>query len=162
MSTAYLGLGSNAEPGIHLGIAIDWLGREFQQLALSPIYRSAAVGFAGKDFINLVARIETNSSPTTLKQQLIEIEDANGRLRDVPKFSDRTLDIDILLFDDQVSDCPELILPREEILLYAHVLRPLAELAPDLVHPRVGKPMAEIWEKFKGKRDYLVLVGNLL
>ncbi len=160
MNTAYLGLGSNSNPLQHIKLAIEWLDKEFSQLALSPVYRSASVGFEGDDFINLVARIETDISVDELKQRLIEIEDANGRLRDVAKFSDRTLDIDILLFNDLVSDSPDMVLPREEILLYAHVLRPLAELAPKLLHPRTGNTMQDIWENFSGKRDYLQLVSD--
>lgn len=160
MNTAYLGLGSNSNPLRHIKLAIEWLDQEFSQLALSPVYRSAAVGFEGEDFINLVARIETDISVDELKQRLIEIEDANGRLRDVPKFSDRTLDIDILLFNNLVSDSPDMVLPREEILLYAHVLRPLAELAPKLLHPRTGKTMQDIWKNFSAKRDYLQLVND--
>ncbi|MBE9548362.1 MAG: 2-amino-4-hydroxy-6-hydroxymethyldihydropteridine diphosphokinase [Proteobacteria bacterium] len=155
MSVVYLGLGSNTNPGQHLATAIDWLGREFTGLELSPAYRSASVGFDGDDFINLVARINTNLEPLQLKHQLTSFEDANGRDRTTPRFSDRVIDIDILLYDDMVSDDPKLILPREEVLQYAHVLRPLAELAPALKHPRAGKTMGDIWQAFSGKTGYL-------
>lgn len=155
MSTVYLGLGSNTDPEAHLKAAIDWLDREFSGLELSPAYRSESVGFDGSDFINLVARIETNVKPLMLKQQLTTFEDANGRDRSTPRFSDRVIDIDILLYGSQISDDPKLILPREEILHYAHVLRPLAELAPELEHPRAEKTMAEIWQEFSGKTSYL-------
>lgn len=155
MAVVYLGLGSNTEPETHLKIAIDWLQAEFSELVLSPAYRSTSVGFEGDDFINLVARIETDLNPLSLKQRLTAFEDSNGRDRSTPRFSDRVIDIDILLHDQTVSDEPKLVLPREEILHYAHVLRPLAELAPELVHPRSGQTMLEIWQAFKGNKDYL-------
>lgn len=155
MSTVYLGLGSNTNPVQHLATAIDWLDREFTGLELSPAYRSESVGFDGDDFINLVALIETELEPLELKQQLTTFEDANGRDRTTPRFSDRVIDIDILMYDDFVSDDPKLILPREEVLHYAHVLRPLAELAPELEHPRVEKTMGVIWQSFSGKTSYL-------
>ncbi len=155
MHVVYLGLGSNTEPVEHLQTAIDWLGGEFTGLALSSAYRSSSVGFEGRDFINLAARIETDIEPLALKKQLTEFEDLNGRNRNTPRFSDRVIDIDILLYNEDISDDPKLILPREEILHYAHVLRPLAELAPDLIHPRTGKRMADIWESFEGNKNYL-------
>jgi len=155
MSVVYLGLGSNTNPEQHLKTAIDWLAHEFSRLELSPAYRSESVGFDGDDFINLVARIETEIEPLALKQLLTAFEDSNGRDRSTPRFSDRVIDIDILLYDDLASDDPKLILPREEILHYAHVLRPLAELAPALIHPRAGKTLEKIWQVFPGKTNYL-------
>ncbi|MCF6264307.1 MAG: 2-amino-4-hydroxy-6-hydroxymethyldihydropteridine diphosphokinase [Xanthomonadales bacterium] len=155
MAVVYLGLGSNTAPEAHLKIAIDWLQAEFSELVLSPAYRSTSVGFEGDDFINLVARIETELSPLSLKQRLTAFEDSNGRDRSTPRFSDRVIDIDILLYEQTISDDPKLILPREEILYYAHVLRPLAELVPELMHPRLGQTMREIWQAFDGNRSYL-------
>ena len=73
--------------------------------------------------------------PLELRHYLRDLEDRYGRKRDVPKFSDRTLDIDILLYDDLVLLSPVLEIPRPEILKFAHVLKPLADLEPDLVHP---------------------------
>lgn len=153
MSIVYLGLGSNrnAEANIHAGIRA--LYRKFADTAISPVYRSAAVGFSGDDFLNCVARIETDLSPGELKRWLTELEDAYGRDRSQPKFSDRTLDIDILLCDDKAGLFGGLTLPRGEILEYAHVLKPLADLAPDLKHPETGKTFAEHWEEFEGDRS---------
>lgn len=153
MSTVYLGLGSNqdAEANIRAGIRV--LYRNFANTAISPVYRSAAVGFSGADFLNCVARIDTELSPTRLKDWLTELEDDYGRDRSQPKFSDRTLDIDILLYDDTVADFDGLTLPRGEILKHAHVLKPLADLAPQLRHPETGKTFAEHWEEFEGDRS---------
>jgi len=145
MSTAYLGLGSNVDAERHIRIAIQALEDEFGQVALSPVYRSEAVGFRGDDFLNLAARIETTMTPFELRSFLRQLEQAHGRDRNAPKWSDRTLDIDILLYDDLVVYDDELEIPRKEILKFAHVLRPLAELAPGLRHPVTGKTFATIW-----------------
>ena len=145
MSTAWLGLGSNVNAEHHICCAIEELGKQFERVALSPAYTSAAVGFEGEDFINLVARVETEMSPLELRQYLRDLEDRYGRKRDVPKFSDRSLDIDILLYNDLVLLSPVLEIPRAEITKFAHVLKPLTDLEPDLLHPTERRRMVEIW-----------------
>ena len=97
MATAYLGIGSNIDATAHVRKAIAWLQETFLDVAFSPIYSSIAVGFDGENFINLVARIETQATPEQLKIMLMAFEDANGRLRNGPKCSVRSLDIDLLL-----------------------------------------------------------------
>ena len=151
MSVAYLGLGSNIDPRTHIASAIRALRETFAEVALSTIYRAPAVGFRGNDFLNLVARIETDLPPLDLRDWLHALEDRHGRDRSQPKYSDRTLDIDILLYDDLYLLSPKLELPRDEILTSAHVLRPLADLAPDLVHPVRRRTMAELWDAFPGE-----------
>jgi len=158
MSTAYLGFGSNIDAPANIASGIAALRERFGDVRLSPIYRSAAVGFEGSDFINLVAAIETTMSPLELREFLHALEDRHGRARDVPKFSDRTLDIDILLYDDLYLLSPVLEIPRGEILTSAHVLRPLADLAPDLLHPVERQTMLELWERFPGKATNLVRI----
>lgn len=153
MSTVYLGLGSNQNAEANIRAGIRELYRNFDNTAISPVYRSAAVGFEGEDFLNCVARIDTELSPAQLKRWLIELEDAYGRDRSLPKFSDRTLDIDILLHDDKVGDFDGLELPRAEILKYAHVLKPMADLAPRLRHPVSGTTFADHWDAFDGDRS---------
>jgi 2-amino-4-hydroxy-6-hydroxymethyldihydropteridine diphosphokinase len=146
VSTAYLSLGSNLDAEHHICAAFRALNSEFAGCRLSPVYRNRAVGFDGDDFINLVAAVETHFSPEDLRHHLRDLEDLFGRDRNKPRFSDRTLDVDILLFDDLVLDGPDLKLPRPEILKFAHVLKPLSDLAPNLVHPVEGKTMAKLWE----------------
>ncbi len=145
MSTAWLGLGSNVNAERHIRAAIDALSAQFEAIELSPAYSSTAVGFDGDDFINLVARVDTDMSPLELRQYLRDLEDRYGRKRDVPKFSDRSLDIDILLYDDLVLLSPLLEIPRAEIVRFAHVLKPLADLDPDLIHPGERRSMGDIW-----------------
>lgn len=146
MSTVWLGLGSNQNAESQIRSAIVELKEQFTDLTLSPAYRSTAVGFDGDDFINLVARAETDMSPMDLREYLRDLEDRFGRRRDVPKFSDRSLDIDILLYDDLVLLSPVLEIPRAEITKFAHVLKPLTDLEPDLMHPSERRSMTDIWE----------------
>jgi 2-amino-4-hydroxy-6-hydroxymethyldihydropteridine diphosphokinase len=148
MSIVYLGLGSNVNARANIASGITALRQALQSVELSPVYEAPAVGFEGDDFINLVARAETVMSPLELKRFLHELEDRHGRDRSGPKFSDRTLDIDILLYDDLWLQSPELEIPRDEILTAAHVLRPLADLAPDLMHPVRRQRIAELWQEF--------------
>lgn len=155
MSTAWLGLGSNVNSDAHIRAGIRELVEKFDNVSLSPAYASTAVGFDGEDFINLVARIETDMHPMELRQYLRDLEDRYGRKRDVPKFSDRSLDIDILLYDDLVLFSSVLEIPRAEILKFSHVLKPLADLEPELVHPTELRSMLEIWKSSGLKDDYL-------
>ena len=148
MSTVFLGLGSNIDARANIGSGIDALRKTFGEVELSPIYQAVAVGFEGNDFINLVARVETDLNPLEIKRYLHDLEDRHGRDRSGPKFSDRTLDIDILLYDDLWLLSPALEIPRDEILTAAHVLRPLADLAPDLVHPAARRTMTDLWDEF--------------
>ena len=158
MSKAWLGLGSNVNAGANIQAGIEELEQQFSSVVLSPVYSSTSVGFDGDDFINLVARVETDLSPLELRDYLRDLEDRHGRKRDVPKFSDRSLDIDILLYDDLVLLSPVLEIPRAEILKFSHVLKPLADLDPDLVHPTELRSMLEIWESSGLDDDYLNLL----
>jgi 2-amino-4-hydroxy-6-hydroxymethyldihydropteridine diphosphokinase len=146
VSKAYLGLGSNVNAEFHITAAVRALREAFSECHLSPIYRSRAVGFEGNDFINLAAVVETDLDALELRDWLRRMEDRFGRDRAQPRYSDRTLDIDILLMDDQVIKTELLVLPRAEILKFAHVLKPLADLAPDLVHPTEHRALKDIWE----------------
>lgn len=146
MSIVWLGLGSNVCADTHIRAGIRELQKDFEYVVLSPVYASTAVGFDGHDFINLVARIETELQPVELRDYLRDLEDRFGRKRDVAKFSDRSLDIDILLYDDLVLVSPVLEIPRAEILKFSHVLKPLADLEPDLMHPTEQRTMADIWQ----------------
>jgi len=158
VSDVYLGIGSNVKVEENVSAGVTALREAFGEVTLSPVYRSLAVGFSGDDFINLAAGIHTDMQPLELKDFLNALEDRHGRKRDQPKFSDRTLDIDILLYDDLYLHTPSLVLPRAEILHYAHVLRPLAELAPEMVHPETRRPIADLWEAFEGDRSGLTAV----
>jgi 2-amino-4-hydroxy-6-hydroxymethyldihydropteridine diphosphokinase len=145
MGKAYLSLGSNVEPGRNLASAVHALRRRFGDLRLSPVYRTAAVGFDGPDFLNAAAIIDSDLDVFALNDWLHALEDAHGRDRSGPRFGDRPLDIDIVFYDAQVLEGPgNLRLPRPE-LRHAFVLRPLADIAPGFVEPRSGRTLAALW-----------------
>jgi 2-amino-4-hydroxy-6-hydroxymethyldihydropteridine diphosphokinase len=141
---AYLSLGSNIEPEAHLRAAIDELRARFGEIVISPVYRSRAVGFDGPDFLNLAVAIETDLDPVALDVWLHDLENRHGRRRDVPRYASRTLDVDIVLFDDLVVDGPgHLRIPRPE-LKEAFVLQPLSDIAPGVRDPVTGRTLAEL------------------
>ncbi|NCT68500.1 MAG: 2-amino-4-hydroxy-6-hydroxymethyldihydropteridine diphosphokinase [Rhodanobacteraceae bacterium] len=142
---AWLSLGSNLEPERHLRAALAELRERFGDLVVSPVYRFPAVGFDGPDFLNLAVGLDSDLDPFALNDWLHALEDRHGRRRDVPRFSSRTLDVDIVLFDDLVLSGPgNLQIPRKE-LAEAFVLKPLADIAPDVRHPLGGERLADLW-----------------
>lgn len=155
MAIVYVGIGSNIDAEAMVTAGVDALNHEFNQLECSPVYRAAAVGFDGDPFLNLVCRFSTDSDVTAVDHRLHAIEDRHGRRRDGPKFSSRTLDIDLLLYDELCLRQGSLTLPRDEILRYAFVLQPLADLAPDLIHPQTGTSMATLWQEFNAQDQAL-------
>ncbi len=145
MLKAYLSLGSNVDPERNLRSAVASLREHFASVTLSPIYRTAAVGFDGPDFLNAAAIVETDLDPQALNAWLHALEDAHGRDRSGPRFGDRPLDIDIVFYGDLVLDGPgHLRIPRPE-LKHAFVLKPLADIAPGFADPLSGKTLAELW-----------------
>ncbi|GAB3099918.1 2-amino-4-hydroxy-6-hydroxymethyldihydropteridine diphosphokinase [Lysobacter terrae] len=159
MSKAYLSLGSNREPERHLREAIAALRKHFGEIVLSKVYRTRAVGFDGGDFLNAAAIVETSLDPFALNAWLHALEDAHGRDRSGPRFGDRTLDIDIVLFDDlMLQGDGHLQIPRHE-LKHAFVLRPLAEIAPDVVVPGTTYTLAELWDGHADRRTPMDVVA---
>ncbi|RDS83972.1 2-amino-4-hydroxy-6-hydroxymethyldihydropteridine diphosphokinase [Dyella psychrodurans] len=155
MARVYLSLGSNQEPHRYLCAALDELRARFGAIDVSPAYRSAAVGFKGADFINLAVGMDTDLSPMALNDWLHALEDRHGRRRDVPRYADRTLDVDIVLYDDLVTQGPgHLDIPRKE-LKHAFVLKPIVDIAPQLRHPVNGRTMAELWAAFPAESEPL-------
>ncbi len=145
MGLALLSLGSNIEPEHYLGLAAMALREAFSEVIFSPVYRYVAVGFEGPDFFNAGAVLQTELTPHELSGWLHALEDTHGRRRDVPRFSSRTLDIDLVLYDDCIIDGPgTLRLPRKD-LRHAFVLEPLAEIAPDFIEPVSGLSLAQLW-----------------
>jgi 2-amino-4-hydroxy-6-hydroxymethyldihydropteridine diphosphokinase len=146
--TVFLGLGSNIDAEKNLRLAVSELRRVYGELTVSPVYASAPVGFDGPDFLNLVVALETDVAPGEVLDAIERIHGAAGRRRGPDKFSSRSLDIDLLLYGDTVDPTPPLRLPRRDILEYGFVLKPLTDIAPDLVHPLTGRRMVEHWREF--------------
>ncbi len=148
MTRVYVGLGSNVDPVPYLKLGIRELELRFGALTLSPTYRSAAVGFEGDDFLNLVAGCDTDLSPSEVVEQIEEIHVVAGRERSKEKFNSRTLDIDLLLYGNLVTDKPPMRLPRQDVLDFAFVLKPMVDIVPDLRHPETGRTLADHWSEF--------------
>ncbi|MDB4043359.1 2-amino-4-hydroxy-6-hydroxymethyldihydropteridine diphosphokinase [Gammaproteobacteria bacterium] len=121
----YLSLGSNINPQANLDLAISSLKKILIDTQFSSVYQTKAEGFAGEDFLNLVFAGTSSLSFNDLNKALKQIEDHSGRDRSAPKFSDRTLDIDIVL---QLNDDEEILYESDEVAKYSFVSDPLAEL----------------------------------
>lgn len=152
MARVYLSLGSNIERVRYINAALNALDENFGALAISSVYESEAVGFNGDNFYNLVVGINTELSVGELSKTLKAIEDANHRDRSGPKFSGRTLDIDILTYDLCLGNVDGVVLPRQEILTNAFVLWPLAELAATEVHPQTQSTYGDLWQDYSNSQ----------
>ena len=147
----YVGVGSNIEREKNIRGGLAALARRYGALTLSPVYQARAIGFAGDDFFNLVAAFDTGKTVAELENGLRRIEFEHGRRREEDRFSARTLDLDLLLYGDLVSRRHRV--PRADITEYAFVLKPLFDLAPDLIHPQAGRRIREIWQAFDFEPD---------
>ena len=143
LTQVYLGLGSNIEREPHLRAGLDALAGFLIEVRCSAVFESQPVGIKSGPFFNLVVSAFTDLSLMELDRRLKSIEADNGRY--APDRKGLPLDIDVLLYGDLVGNFDGLILPRAEILKNAFVLWPLSMMAPDRVHPEVGKTLAELW-----------------
>ncbi len=162
MATVYLGLGSNIDAEKNLRLGVDALRRRYGELTVSPVYRNGAVGFDGPDFLNLVVALATAAPPLAVLDEIERIHALAGRRRGPDRYGSRPLDIDLLLYGDRVEPAPPLRLPRRDVLEYDFVLRPLADIAPALVHPVTGKTIGEHWQAFGGEGHPLTPVDVIL
>lgn len=159
MPEVYVAVGSNIEPEKHLRAAVTSLAKRFGLLRLSPVYRNRAVGFEGDDFLNMVIAFETDTEMAAVVGAMEQIEAENGRSRGDAKFAPRTLDLDLLLFGDHEERCGTIEVPRKEIVRYAFILKPLADLAGAMRHPVDGRSFDEIWAAFDKDSHPLDMVG---
>ncbi|ABI57863.1 2-amino-4-hydroxy-6-hydroxymethyldihydropteridine diphosphokinase [Alkalilimnicola ehrlichii MLHE-1] len=153
MTRVYVSIGSNIEPDYHVRAAVRALRERFGELVVSPVYRNPAVGFDGNDFYNLAVGFDTDLEPEALADWFRELEAKYGRRRGEGKFAARTLDLDLLTWDQAVIDRPGLRLPRDEILRYAFVLKPLADIAGDEHHPELHRSYRDLWADFQGEHE---------
>lgn len=155
MAKALISIGSNIEPDTHIRQAVQALLSAVQHVRLSSVYESKPIGFTGANFLNLVAYIETEMKVTELQCLCKRIEIEHGRDLNAAKFTSRTIDLDILLYDDLVQQAdpahnqPQL--PRDEITYNAFVLQPLAELVANWQHPLLQQTYASLWQDFCAK-----------
>ena len=149
MNRVYISIGSNQNTSANVRAALDALFERFGPLTVSSVYESEAVGFEGENFLNLVVGLDTGEPVGELVEWLKQVEDDNGRERGRPRFSSRTLDLDVLTYGDRTGIIDGVELPRSEILRNAFVLRPLAEIVPEGVHPSTGWTYAELWHAYE-------------
>jgi 2-amino-4-hydroxy-6-hydroxymethyldihydropteridine diphosphokinase len=157
VTLAYVSGGSNLDADTNLRLAARALRGRHPGTRFSRCYRNKAVGFDGPDFINFVAEVPVRGDPALLKGELECIETQCGRPREAPKWAPRAMDLDILLFGDVVQDVPGLVLPRPDLLRWGFMLGPLAELAPELQHPRLNKRIAQLWQEFDRSAHPLIV-----
>lgn len=140
----YLSLGSNIEAEVNLPWAIQLLGEVGRIESISSVWESESVGFAGPNFLNACALFRTMLAPVEFKEQVIRpIEATLGRVRSAEKNAPRTIDIDIVLFDEQPLNM--------DFWEYAFVVVPLAELIPDFIHPANGKTLSQFADQLQGR-----------
>ena len=155
MANVYLSLGSNIDRDRYITSGINALEKRYKTVTCSPIYESVAVGFEGENFYNLVTHFSTNESLEVVNSFLSKIEDDNDRDRSGPKFGPRTLDLDLLLYDDIIVNSAKLTLPRPEIYQNAFVLRPLADIAGNLTDPVQKRTYQQLWSSFDQNKQKL-------
>jgi 2-amino-4-hydroxy-6-hydroxymethyldihydropteridine diphosphokinase len=150
MPRVYISIGSNIEREKNVRAAVLALKQAFGALTLSSVYETAAVGFQGDPFYNLVAAFDTGLPPEAVQEILKRIEAEHGRRRDdVSRFTSRTLDLDILLYGELVRHDAHFDIPRDELQRQAFVLTPLKEIAPALRHPETGRTFSDLWTELE-------------
>jgi 2-amino-4-hydroxy-6-hydroxymethyldihydropteridine diphosphokinase len=164
---AFISLGSNIEAERNLQAAVRLLATRCRLMAASPVYETRPVGKTDQpNFLNAAVLVETELPAAELKDQVLrDIEQALGRMRSEDKNAPRTIDLDISLFNDEVIAVGARRIPDPEILEFAHIARPLADLAPETRHPETGQTLEEIAEGLSHdglvrRRDIALDVAN--
>ena len=145
MKISYLILGGNVGDRMgYLSQSIEMLCRNAGRIvARSSIYECEPWGFDDSCwFLNQVVAVETNPEPLVLLEKTQQIEQIMGRVRTNNGYQPRTIDIDILLYDNQIINTPELVIPHPRMAQRMFVLQPMAELAPDMEHPVLHRTMS--------------------
>ena len=157
MSLITISLGSNIEPQLNLEKATNEIAKFATLEKTSKIYKSKSVGFEGNDFLNQVILCEVKVELEETYRKLKKIEKKMGRVKNVNKFSDRLIDLDLLTFNDEISE-GKITLPHNDILNYSFVLVPFAEIYPEFVHPVNQKSIETL---LKEKNSFLSEVEKI-
>jgi 2-amino-4-hydroxy-6-hydroxymethyldihydropteridine diphosphokinase len=148
MTAVFVAAGGNIAPLEKLQLAAAELRAAFPDSRFSPWYQNKAAGFTGEDFVNFVVGFSTQDPVEHVLAVLHRIESLCGRARDAPRWAPRAMDLDILLFGDLIRNEARLVLPRPDLLKRAYMLGPLADIAPEYIHPLAGLSIAELWRRF--------------
>lgn len=148
MTRVYIGVGSNIERERHIATALDRLDLLFGNLTVSPVYESEAIGFNGALFLNLVVGADTELALADVLAAIRAIEADNGNKGRQPKFSSRSLDLDLLTYGDYCGANCGALLPRADITDYAYTLWPLVDIAAEELHPQLRVSYRELRLQF--------------
>ena len=159
MAQVFFGVGSNLNPEKNIPIAIAEFRRFFGKIRVSPVYQNKAFGFKGKDFLNLIVACDTEKEISKLQNFIEDVHALSGRKRGSHKFLSRTLDVDLLIYDSLILDEKRIKIPRDDILRYSFVLKPLADIAPDLIHPITNRPVIDHWRSMDKTQHPLTLIN---
>lgn len=153
MAQVFIGIGSSINKQENIQRGVQLLASKFGQLKLSSVFESEAIGFDGGTFYNLVAELTSDLQVDQLINELKQIEVQLGRPVNAIKYAPRTLDLDLLLYDNHIDINRDL--PRAEITENAFVLQPLAELAPHLKHPILAVDYQTLWKQYPANKQKL-------
>ena len=152
MVDVFLSVGSNIDREHNSRSAVQALESRFGKIEVSPVYESEAVGFNGAPFYNFAVKLVTCESLSSVVKALKEIEDTHGRVRSGPKFSSRSLDLDVVVYGDEVGELNGVTLPRPELFYNAFVLLPMADLLPNAREPKTQKLYPELIKSLPSKQ----------
>ena len=152
MNLLHFNIGSNQNRRINIRLALNKLESNFKDITLSSLFESPAEGFVGSNFYNVGVNASTKKNINEVLDILHDIESSLGRERSLPKFSSRIIDLDLVLYNDVIDE--DLKVPRRDILKYAFVLAPLAELDPNGLHPQKGVSYLNLWKEFQSSKEF--------
>ena len=155
----FVGIGSNIDREKNIKSCMTILKGIYSNIIISPVYETESMGFDGPNFYNLVSSFETDENIYELKNTLNKIENNHGRHFNETKFSSRTLDIDILYYDDLILSDDKVQIPRKEICEYDFVLKPLIDLVPNFIHPTHNISHKDLMNKIKIKKQIISTIN---
>ena len=161
MTLIAVSFGSNINRESNIRTSVNEIRARYPQAIFSSVFKSEAVGFKGPYFLNLAATYQSDLGIEDVLSELHRIEDRLGRERSKDEMSSRTIDLDLLLYGDGIFYDDGFDVPRKEILDSAHVLKPLSEILPHMVHPVLGETLGTLWDKIPAPKKALLTEAPL-